>query len=232
MGIELIESNNKIEKTTLHELVDYIDKEITSGKNPNTFPEFIRDPKENPLTSDDLLELLRLPGEIGLSEENGKVVLTIGSPGKIENKQFIRRSNQNRLCLHSHVPSEKTSAESSISAGDIIRVNFRDGKTSLLLHADGVILYGDALRDPITGNALEPLPDNREILERFLENKGYDLQGFGIKNSIDFSTIGTPKQLELSNEFAEKSGMIIERISWDNAVGMDRVLKMINLEKE
>lgn len=224
MGMENVETE---ENTSVQKLVDYIEKEIESGRDPYTLPEFIRDPQENPITSDDLFELLRLPVEIGLSEEDGKVILTIGEQGKINDQEFVQRSNANRLCLHSHPPNEKTNSESSISVGDIIRVNARDGKMSLLLHTDGIIVYGDATKNPLTGETLGPLPDNRDILNSFLKSKGYSILG-----DDNFSSIGTVKQLEISNEFAEKSGMIRERISWNDTNGMEKILDMVNLKSE
>lgn len=230
MRIETSESINKVDGTPLHELIDNISKEIISGKNPDTFPEFIRDPNENPITSDDLFELLRIPGEVGLSEEGGKVILTIGDPGKINSDEFIRRSNPGRLCFHSHVPREDTSTESSISVGDIIRVNFRDGKNSILMHADGFIIYGDAIRNPESGETLKRLPDNKNLLEIYLNKRGYTLiWGKDLKR---FSELKVPEQIKLSNDFAEESGMIRERIPWDDAVGIGKILDMVNLRDE
>ena len=230
MSIEPSESYKKVEGISRHELVDNISKEIISGKNPDTFPEFIRDTNENPLTSDDLFELLRIPGEVGLSEEGGKVILTIGDPGKINSDEFIRRSNHGRLCFHSHVPREDTSTESSISVGDIIRVNFRDGKNSILMHADGFIIYGDAIRDPESGETLKRLPDNKNLLEKYLSKRGYTLiWGEGLKKLSDLKV---PEQLKLSNDFAEKSGMIRERIPWDDDVGIRKILDLVNLRDE
>jgi len=102
MSIESSESYNKIDTIPTHEFVDYISKEIESGKNPDTFPEFIRDLKENPLTANDLFELLRVPGEIGLSDERGKVILTIGIPGRINNEKFIQRSQKQVMFPFTH----------------------------------------------------------------------------------------------------------------------------------
>lgn len=233
MKNESLERNADEGFSSVSDLVDFIIKKIESGttlEEISKFPELERDPKEKPLYTDDLFELLRLPVEIGLSEENEKLILSIGDEKSIPNEAFIKRSNDNKLCFHSHTPSEYENTESSISAGDIWRVNFRDGKTSILMHTDGFILYGDATRDPETGERLEQFPDNSELLEKFLNNRGYTI--IEDNNHKGFSELKREDQIRFSNEFAERSGMIKERISWDDTEGVNRLLDIINLRKE
>lgn len=215
---------------SLSEVVGFIQEKIDRGVSSEDMPEFIRDPKVKPFTEEDLFELLRLSVEVGLTEENGKIVLTVGDTHSVTGggEAYLDRESNSKLSLHTHVSTKRTVGKLSISFGDVWRVNFRkEGGLFILLHADGLTVYGNATVDPSTGETLGKEPDHRDLMEKYVRKYGYSLHG--VKAFKDFSSLSIEKQLLISNEFAEKSEMIRKKVSWGDKEGVKSILDMVNL---
>jgi hypothetical protein len=207
------------EPISVHKTVEFL-KQHQISDTEKFFCEFEISEK---ITPDEIRELLTLPFEVAITEQNEKVILTTGTAHNAGvGDQYIERRDHSRLSFHTHPIRENIPSTNTPSFSDIYITDFADEDTPLIVAAeDGIIVYAK----PEKG-----LREAREVMLEYCDKKGVDIFNF---RSIGrkYEDLSVEERLTLQRQFAEDTGVIVEEASWDNPEGIAKIMGYINLQR-
>ncbi len=183
------------------------------------------------ITAEDIKESLTLPYEIGLTEQENKIILSTGTKttsGK--EHQYLERVYHSRLSLHTH-PIKDGKSLNTPSFGDIYTSDIAEKSTPLLLaHKGGLIHY----RNPHILDGEEVNMEAREIMLRYGRKHGVDILGYKQSdgNLRTWNNMDKDEQATFTREFACSTGVILKEASWEDTEGIKEILDIINLKKD
>jgi len=207
------------EPITVHKTVEFL-KQHPISDTEKFFCEFEISEK---ITPDEIRELLTLPFEVALTEQNGRVVLTTGTAHNTgSGDQYLERRDHSKLSFHTHPIRESMPSANTPSFEDVYITDFADESTPLIVAAEGgIIVY----TKPEGGRR-----EAREVMLEYCDTKGVDIFNFrpiGRK----YEDLTVEERLTLQRQFAEDTGVIVEEATWDNPEGISKIMEYINLQR-
>jgi len=175
------------------------------------------------ITPEEIKELLSLPFEVALTEQNEKIILTTGTAHNVGNAgQYRERRNHSKLSFHTHPLRENVPPINTPSFADIYITEFVDKNTPLIVAGElGMIVYtkpGGSFREA------------RDVILEYCEEKGVDV--FNYRPSYrQYDDLSIEERLKLQRQFAEDTGVIIEEATWDDTQGIAKIMEYINLQR-
>jgi len=202
-------------------------------KSPGENQEFVVD---SLISKEHLLDLLTCSHEVSLTEDNGKVILTVGTSLHAGNSDKLReRRNLSKLSAHTHPLIESDLQASSLSADDIWAADFRDlGKVLVLIHADGILVYQKPTKHFLEDKIFDRKTESGfALFLSFLNSKGiafFNALAEWRPNEFKWIySLSEQMQLDLNRDFIAVTGMVVQEARWGDERAMTEVLKLFNL---
>lgn len=217
----------EIEKgsTSLTEILDSID---TSRDRNKTFE---IDPKAHPVTKEELLRFLDFDVELSLHEDNGRLILGIGSEDSPADNDILNIGKDSKLSLHSH-PGNSGLPYPSLS--DAFTTQRHGVSTQLMqIGSEGISIYRRPQFDSVQN---KPTKDSaKEVLGRWSDMHHIDVLNYEKdkieEGNVSYFSLNNEEKTQVARDFFRDSDMIVDFVSLADEEGLENVLAAINLEK-
>ena len=181
------------------------------------------------ITPAEIKNLLELPYEIALTEQDNNIILTTGKEHHVGiEEDFLQRRDKSKLFFHTHPIKNRKVPVTTPSFSDVYIIDFISKDTLLsLAHEEGIIIYRAPTRDPTTNKRWKG-GDVRNLLVRYGKKTEVDIFGFS-KNSNKkvFFDMSEEEKVEYQRKFVEASGMIVNEAKWQDKQNIKKIVKKI-----
>lgn len=179
---------------------------------------------------DDIARLVRLPYEVSIVEVNGELVFRTGEPRKAHSndKDMRQRQNHTRLFFHSHPVVAGRRVQANAPSFPDLRLAARSAATNVIASEEGLFIFGQPERDPLTGENYNG--KTHDLIIKYCREMGidyYDTIPDSDESLRDIYGLSEEEKLLLQKQFADKSGAIKSRASW-NDKAIASIIEVIN----
>lgn len=236
---ENTEPNFKPENKPENRIVLPMNKVIEFLKNRDEISkeDYLKKPAEEyeisgEISPDNLRSLVQLNFEIELTEENNKIVLSVGceNGGRLEEGE---RRDSSKLSFHTHTEKKGETTKNTPSFSDTYISSDASPTTPLVLaHGRGIMVYHKPFLDPVTKEKTNEC--SRDLMLTYCDSKSIALYKFFRKNKKFrlWKDLSDDEQINFERDFAERTGMILEEAEWENKEGVKKIMDYINLKRD
>jgi len=209
-------------------LTDILDSVDTSRDRNKTFE---IDPRQHPITKEELFRFLDFDVELSLHEDNGKLILGVGNEHSPADSDVLNIGENSRLSLHSH---PRNSGMPYPSLSDAIATQNHGESTQLMqIGSEGISIYRRAQFD---SSQNKPTKDSaKEVLGRWGNTHHIDVLNYEedkVKDEdVSYFSLSNEEKTQAARDFFRDSDMIVDFIPLNDEEGLKNVLAAINLEK-
>jgi hypothetical protein len=193
---------------------------------------FSFDPAKNPIETSDLRELVDFPYEFSIMGIMGRIFVETGDNNSLETNVFSKRKMKvATVDLHTH-PANSEVESHSPSFNDIFSSTYFRKETPLIIASSvGLIIYHGPRYNPITKESFSG--DPRDLAIDYAEAQGICLfpnPNSKPENNLKYLKDMSPKEIsQLERHFAEDTKAIESDIPWEDKVGIQKIINIINL---
>lgn len=164
---------------------------------------------------EDIKALLMLPYEVSMTEQGNKLILVTGCRSYTGHDEgILKREEISKILFHTHPSYEGHIPVSTPTFSDAVHAKVNKDKVLSLAHPTGIMIY-----------------KNPEIdLEQYADQKGVWLEDGEIPSerkdlyTKSYLRLSRQERIKFMRQFAEESGMIVDKAMWHDRGGLERVL--------